>query len=189
MRITNLKTKNGKKLDSNEMNVLLCRVAFQIRKAGFITEVSQNNSSSVRIGLHMKSFTIDTSILGHNARVNEWTLKRCKAGYARTNIPTWTQREEFNHIVNNVLDSLKLTAHIRSGEYTIRTVRDGRVNQWEMPETFHNGYRLQVQSVLEIVPLKYASDGVQWVGVNAPFVGAVPPIRPRFAPRNLKLVA
>jgi hypothetical protein len=186
VKITKLRNKDGSAIESNQVLLAICKLEHAFAKAGFITDVTQASSSSIRIGLHMKSFVIDTEKLGSNARVNHFTIKS-KKGYHKTNIPTWTQREEFNHIVNNVLDALKLRANIKSGDYVIRSFESGRVNHWDMPEPFHNGYRPEIPSVLEIVPMKYADDAVQWVGINAPFIGAVPETTPKGLPRKAKL--
>jgi hypothetical protein len=187
MRITGIRNKDGKKPETNELLLLINKLEYAVARAGFITEVTQVNGSSVKVGMHMCSFRVDTERLGYNARVNDYTVRHTKAGYKRTATPTWTQREEFNHIVNNVMDALTLSGSIKSGDYIVRT-RDGRVNEWSMPHAYDNGFRLQVPSVLEIVPLKYASDATEWVGVNAPFVGAVPKAMPRFMPRKLRLI-
>jgi hypothetical protein len=187
MKITKLRNKDGSAIESNQVLLAICKLEHAFAKAGFITNVTQASSSSIRIGLHMKSFVIDIAKLGYNARINTITLISCKTGYKRTNVPTWTQWEEFNHIVNNVLDALKLRANIKSGDYVVRSFESGRVNHWDMPEPFHNGYRLEIPSVLEIVPMKYADDAVQWVGIYAPFIGAVPETTPKGLPRKAKL--
>lgn len=184
MKITKIRSDN-EKLSSTKMTVITNELKQAFNKAGFITEVSIVNSSSIKIGMHMCSFRVDTNKLGYNARINSYTVRRCKAGYKKTSTPTWTQREEFNHIINNVLDLYKVKANIKSGDYTVRRFESGRVNQWEMPEVFNNGFRLQVNSVLEIVPMKYAGAAVEWNGVNAPFIGAVPKQTPRFSPKHL----
>lgn len=178
MRITSIRNKAGSKLSSEEMTQLVSDLKNSIDAMGFETNVYQVNSTSIHLGMHMCSFRIIPQRLGYNARANRCTITSCKTGYKRTTTPTWTQREEFNHAVNNILDSWKLTATIRSGEYSIRTSK-GRINQWDMPQPFHNGFGLQVPSVLEVVPMKYAKDAVEWVGVNAPFIGAVPEQKPR----------
>ena len=154
MRVTNIRNKFGNKLTELQMQHLLTKLAGKIRQAGFITEVERINASSIRIGLHMKSFTVDVARLGYNARVHGWSAKRSTKGYVRTNIPTWEQREVFNHIVNDVFDSLKYSARITSGEYLIRDKSSGRVNEWEKPEGSWNNYFGQYQEhpLLTIVP-------------------------------------
>lgn len=154
MRITSLRTKSGKKLTALQIQHLVVKLANKIKKSGFITGVDSVNSSSIRIGLHMKSFTVDVSKLGYNARIDGYSAKRSKKGYVRTNIPTWEQREQFNHIVNDVLDSLKFSAHIVSGQYLIRNKSHGRVDYWERPEGHYNPYSGQYNEhpLLVIVP-------------------------------------
>jgi hypothetical protein len=176
MKITRL-SKNGQKVNSELLNKVQVELFTKFKKAGFITEV---DLAKGKIGMHMCSFRIDTNKLGYNAQVSDLTVKTCKTGYKRTATPTWIQREEFNHIVNNVFDKYKLTAKIVSGDYLIRCHESGRVNDWAMPETYHTGYRLQVPSVLEVVPMEYASVATEWVGINAPFISVVPATLPRF---------
>lgn len=98
--------------------------------AGFITAVDTLTRTSIKIGLHMSSFRIDTVKLGHNADYSRYAAEKCKAGYKRTDTPTWAQREQFNHIVNDCFDRLGLSANIRSGDFTIREYSFGRKNNW-----------------------------------------------------------
>lgn len=176
MKITRMK-QNGKTLTTEVMQNVQSLLQIKLENEGFITDV---RLSEGKIGIHMRCFSIDVDKLGHNAQVSTTTQISYKKGSKRTNSPTWTQREEFNHIINNVFDYFGLSAKIVSGEYSIRDHITGRVNSWDMPEVFHNGYRLQVPSVLEIVPMCYAEDAVEWIGINAPFVAVVPETQPRF---------
>lgn len=111
-------------------------IVFKLRNNGFITEASLVNSSSIKIGLHMSSFRVDTAKLGHNARVGRQThlcayfKSDSPKGYKRTDVPTWEQRVQFNDIVNDMFDAYGLMATIRSGAYVVRT-RDGRRAEWD----------------------------------------------------------
>jgi hypothetical protein len=162
MRVTRLRTKSGSKLTELQMQHLVVKLAVRIKKAGFVTGVDRISGSSIKIGLRMKSFTVDVSKLGYNAR----SAKRSIKGYMRTSIPTWEQREQFNHIVNDVLDSLKYSGHIVSGDYLIRDKRIGRMNSWERPEGTYNTYSgeyqehplLSVVSESEAINLKRTED-------------------------------
>ncbi len=123
----------------------LCEIIVaKAAKAGFITGSHRLTGSAIKIGLHMSSFRIDTAKLGHNARVGRtsaygWHGIQCPKGYKRTNVPTWEQREDFNHLVNDVFDKFGLVATITSGNYTVRT-RSGRVNQWAYGGDRGNGW-------------------------------------------------
>lgn len=113
----------------------LCEIIVaKAAKAGFITGSHRLTGTAIKIGMHMSSFRINTAKLGHNARVGRtnaygWHGIQSPKGYKRTNVPTWEQREDFNHLVNDVFDKFGLVATITSGNYTVRT-RSGRVNDW-----------------------------------------------------------
>src|SRR5690606_29332298 len=113
----------------------LCNeIVAEAASEGFITESHVKSGTSVKIGLHMRSFRIDTQMLGHNARVGNaaygWNGNQSPKGYKRTDVPTWEQREDFNHLVNDIFDRHGLLAKIVSGNYTVRT-HEGRVNYWD----------------------------------------------------------
>lgn len=124
MKITRMKLKND---DEWSLNELSHKLKFKLLAKGYITEVDLNNG---KIGMHMRSFKIDTKKLGYNAKIN-YMASNPKAGYKRTDVPLWEQREEFNHIVNDFFDKHKITANIISGKYLIRDHATGRVNEWE----------------------------------------------------------
>lgn len=168
MKITKLRL-NGKKLDGHELTSLMNSLQRSLTKAGFMTDVSILNSSSIRIGQHMRSFSINVDKLGYNAQINNFTISRTKKGFKRTNVPTWGQREQFNHIINDVLDRFQYTGNIKSGEYIVRD-ETGRVEGWELPEVYHDAFRLHVPSVLEIVPIKFAEIAVANQEINAPWL-------------------
>lgn len=121
MKITRFKSRS--ELNSINLSEIL---RIKLENAGFITDV---DIASGKIGLHMKSFVIDTGKLGYNARVSRY--RPSKKGYVRTNTPTWEQREQFNHIVNDFFDKYHLSGTIKSGAYLVRHYLTGRVNEWE----------------------------------------------------------
>jgi hypothetical protein len=180
MLITRIRTKEGKKLTESEVATIAEFLRLKLEKAGFVTNV-QFNSSSIKLSKHSCSFTVDVAKLGYNARINHSTIDTYQTGFRRTNTPTWTQREEFNHVVNNVLDKYKLRARVKSGEYAIRHFHTGRVIDWTLPESyrFFKGYH----PTLEIVPLEHADVAVANYETNAPF-SFVPHKKPRFSPRK-----
>ena len=129
MRITYMRDKaTGKVLSDTEVNNIVERISNNLTHLGFNTGVYAESATTVKIGLHMKCFTIDTVKLGYNARMDH--RSRSIKGFARTNIPTWEQREDFNHAVNDVLDAFGVSANIKSGEYKVRCRTDGRVDYW-----------------------------------------------------------
>lgn len=173
MKITKLRTKNDKKLTTIMLNNLCMRLRTTLARKGFITDVVILNGSSLNISNNGCSFNIDVNKLGYNARINQCTIIACKAGFKRTNTPTWTQRESFNHTINDVLDKYKFKGNIKSGEYTVRDFDTGRYNKWNLPETYHTEFGLRVPSLLQIVPIQYANDAVEGYAVYSPF-SAVP---------------
>jgi hypothetical protein len=113
MKITKMRI-NGKVLTAVQMAMIQNELAVEIYKAGFLTSISKVNASHLRLGLHMCSFKVDTTIHGHNVRHNP------SLGQRRTSTPTWAQRVEYNNIVNAVLDSFNVSANVKSGPFTIR---------------------------------------------------------------------
>lgn len=85
--------------------------------AGFITKVEALTRTSLKIGLHMRSFKLDRTIHDRNLRHNPYL------GSKLTDTPTWDQRVEFNNIVNIVLNKFKVSSNVKSGPFTIRKGR------------------------------------------------------------------
>jgi hypothetical protein len=141
MRVTCIRDKRGE-IPSTDLILKLERLLNSaMKKNGFISDAQAITRSSMKIGLHMCSFRIDPLVHGHNADKG-YIGSRCKAGFKRTTIPTWSQREEFNHMVNDVFDSLKLSARIMSGPFTIRSKSTGRVDLWFPCQAYNGGDRL-----------------------------------------------
>ena len=86
----------------------------RITKAGFITEVNAITRTSIKIGLHMRSFKLDVTVHDRNLRCNPHLPNKL------TDTPTWDQRVEFNDIVNAVLNKFKVSANVKSGPFIIR---------------------------------------------------------------------
>lgn len=128
MRATCIRMISGKRLSLHSFNKLRLELQRQFAKAGFETNIYMISSCSIKIGLHMKSFTIDPNILGYNAKVGRYV--NSPKGYKRTTTPLWEQREDFNHIVNDAFDKFGLQANIKSGYYKVRTVKGGRIDEW-----------------------------------------------------------
>ncbi len=111
-----------------------------IRSAGKPKRVSVP-SIGLKIGLHMCSFRINPEVHGYNGRIDRYS--KTVAGYKRTAVPTWNQREDFNHLINEVFDTWKLSAVIKSGPYTVRT-KSGAVTNWNpIGQGFH-GYQSEI---------------------------------------------
>lgn len=124
MKITRMKLKQN---DSKTLYNLSYKLETLLSKKGFITHVGLEEGT---IGLHMRSFKIDTKKLGYNAKISYMTSNP-KKGYKRTDVPLWEQREEFNHIVNAFFDKHNITAKIVSGKYLVRDHVSGAVTEWE----------------------------------------------------------
>lgn len=134
MRATAIRYKSTKEIPVSTVLENLCEyIVHKASAAGFITESQVLTKTSIKVGMHMSSFRVNTAMLGHNARLGiaAYGYNGCKSpkGYKRTNVPTWDQRVEFNNIVNDAFDKYKLTARIVSGNYTVRT-KEGRINSW-----------------------------------------------------------
>lgn len=141
MRATAIRyKKDGKVISDSHMVALIQEVMRRTTRAGFRTDVKWLNSTSIKIGLHKSSFRIDTDKLGYNARIGRFVYS--PKGYKRTDTPTWDQRVEFNNIVNDVFDRLRLTAGIKSGCFIIRERDFGRKSErhWEDQTPTWMGY-------------------------------------------------
>ena len=131
MKVTRMKNKAGETPSTTELLMLMNTIKHQMNANGFITDVTCGDTRrSMKIGLHMCGFRINTELLGYNHDYGHHG-RTCKAGYKLTNVPTWRQREEFNHIVNDCFDEAGIDAKIRSGHFEIRNPGTGRVDQWE----------------------------------------------------------
>lgn len=121
MKVTKIKGKNNKRLTPLAMQLLIMTLNARLRKVGYITEVSQLNSQSIRIGLRMRSFSVDLKVHGYNTQHTPY-------GSRRTNLPSWEQRVEYNNIINDVLNKFGISCKVVSGPFTIR---DGYTNMSE----------------------------------------------------------
>lgn len=103
----------GVKLGTQFLETIKCQLDHALYAKGFITDVYVVNSQSIKIGLWMRTFKLDTTRWDRNPQVNPYQSKL-------TSLPTWDQRVIFNNIVNKVLNKFKISANIKSGPYTIR---------------------------------------------------------------------
>ena len=140
MKVTSIRTRTGEIPSTHTMLILESMLKNAMKKNGFISDAQAITRTSMKIGLHMCSFRIDVNVHGYNQDVG-YIGSRCKAGFKRTSIPTWSQREDFNHMVNDCFDRLKLSATIKSGTFVIRT-KEGRVNAWSSSDAYNGGERL-----------------------------------------------
>lgn len=128
MRASNIRNKDNKTLSSVELKDLCRVIVATAAQYGFITDAEVISGGAIKIALHMSSFRIDTHKLGHNARIGRYV--KSPKGYKRTDVPTWEQREGFNHLINDVFDKRKLSARIVSGPYDVRSKSNGRIDEW-----------------------------------------------------------
>lgn len=147
MLVTRLRHLSGYKFKPEALEMICKDIVDAQAKAGFVTEAYVVNSTSIKIGLRMRSFVIDPRKLGYNAKMGIHI--NSKKGYKRTITPTWEQREAYNHIVNKILNAYDAVANVRSGEYVVRTVENGAVKEWDcldawgnpaIPNTVTNGF-------------------------------------------------
>jgi len=116
----------GKKPTQDQMNGIIKHLQDAFNEKGYITEVTQNNGTSIKISQGGRCFSVDTAQLGYNAQVPTYNRygfqvgRTAIAGYVRTNLPTWDQRVHFNNIINGALDVENVSCNIKSGPFTIR---------------------------------------------------------------------
>lgn len=113
MKITKMRIK-GKKLNSDEIQVIVFSLRARLGRAGYVTNVESLTETSIKVGMHMASFRIDTTV--HDRNLYHTPHAEPKL----TNLPTWEQRVDFNNIVNAVLNKFKVSANVKSGDYTVR---------------------------------------------------------------------
>lgn len=118
---------NNKKPNESQLNNLVSMLNNKFKEAGFITDITIESSSSIKIMTNSRVFTIDTEKLGRNVRYSK--LINSITGWKYTNLPTWKERVEFNHIVNDCFDALNMESNIVSGVYKVRSYHFGRANE------------------------------------------------------------
>lgn len=114
MKITKIRTKQNEKPSMDVLNSVKTDLNLAFKKAGFITDVYIINNVSMKIGLHMRSFSLDLTKHDRNLQCNPHLNPKL------TNLPTWDQRVIFNNLINKVFNKYKLSANIKSGPFTIR---------------------------------------------------------------------
>jgi hypothetical protein len=110
MKITKIR-KFNKKLDWIELSNLNKALQDAIDNAGYISQVRNVNSSRIDVSNNGCSFVIDINKHGYNTRAHN--------GH-KTRFPTWTQRVEFNNIIQKVLDDNDISCNVTSLHYKIR---------------------------------------------------------------------
>jgi hypothetical protein len=136
MRISAIRMSDGVRPHTRQMETACEMIRENARIQGFVTDANVRKGSTIHVGIHSRSFRVNTAMLGHNARLGRATAggyyfhEKSPKGYKRTDVPTWEQRKSFNHLVNDVLDKLNWSANVVSGNYTVRTRKGGRVNSW-----------------------------------------------------------
>lgn len=132
MQITSIRRK-GKKLAAPQLTALASKIGTALKRAGFDTSVYVKGAA-IAIANGRGCFTIDPAKHGYNVRLgyyNGFGQYMARAP-KRTTVPTWEQREAFNHLLNDVLDAARITASIRSAGFVVRW-SDGRVDEWDRP--------------------------------------------------------
>lgn len=152
MKVTRIRIGEGtKKPTAKELLNIKTLLCIDFKEAGFITEVSIVNSTSIRIGLHMKSFVLDLTKHHRN-------LYRNRFGEKLTSLPTWKQRVGFNEIVNDVLNDLKVSALVRSDVFDIRNgMHCFDEYDWNH-QLINSPYRNQNTEIIEIDENEYLDE-------------------------------
>lgn len=149
MQVTSIR-KRGKKLDQFELIELAIKIQKAFDRAGFRTHVRAVGLSGIHISENSKCFTIDPNIHARNAKYLRY---RTEVGlsWKRTLLPTWQQRVQFNNILNQILDKANITASIRSGIFTIRSVREGAFTAayWSMQAGGDHGDVVELTAEME----------------------------------------
>jgi hypothetical protein len=134
MKITKMRTKAGEVPSTDVVLEIERLLRTRFERAGFITEVRALTRTSIKIGLHMRTFSLDLTKHDRN-------LYRSQCGDKLTNLPTWDQRVEFNDIVNSVLNKYGISANVKSGPFVIRKGKEAMVEgDWvdQKPEWIHH---------------------------------------------------
>jgi len=113
MKITKIRTKKNEIPSTNIILQFERELRQQFKTAGFITNVNAETRTGIKIGLRMRSFSLDLTKHSRNLYISPY-------GDKLTNLPTWDQRVVFNNIVNKVMNKYKLSGNVKSGPYTIR---------------------------------------------------------------------
>lgn len=96
------------------------------KELGFETTTTITSRSGIHIVHRNDTFHIIPEKTGYNVY---YPYLSDGLPWKKTRKPTWNQRCEFNHLVNDIFDELALSAHISSGAYRIRA-KDGRDRDW-----------------------------------------------------------
>ena len=123
MKFSNIKDNTGRTLNQNNLNELGQLIVGVLAERGFKTGYKVDDKGKLKIGLHGKSFVIDTEMHGYNSKLNPFRGKPSK-----TSLPTWEQRVEYNNTINDIMDKLNLNATIKNSVFIIRD-KNGRKDE------------------------------------------------------------
>jgi len=98
-------------LDADTINNLINTLQVEFNKNHFIVDVVQVSKKRIKLIKHQCQFKINTNVLGYNYHARTGR---------RTSVPTWSERVQFNNIINNVLDSFDISADVKSTGFIIR---------------------------------------------------------------------
>lgn len=126
MKATFIK-QNNKRPTQEVLNKLVKTIESKALRLGFRTFARVESLSGIHIGHHRDTFSILPEALGHNVR---YPYQPDGLPWKRTRKPTWDQRVQFNNLINDIFDELKLTARIVSGTFIVRTRENGRVSKF-----------------------------------------------------------
>ena len=120
MKVTAIRI-DGKKPTEKQLQDIIKALQKAFEKKGYKTYIDKLNSVALKIANSAGTFSIDTEKLGRTFRRdrNPWSNEiRFRSGRG---VPTWDQRVDFNNTLNQVLDSLGVSATVgASGGFKIR---------------------------------------------------------------------
>lgn len=130
MKLTKIRVK-GKMPNKRQISTLINQLERRFKNTGYITEMYQINSTSIKIG-YKQCFKIDLSKHPYN-------MQHSPGSRRRTRLPNWEQRVDFNNIINNCLDEYRVSANIKSMMFIIR---EGEIRKTETDwlKTFNTSY-------------------------------------------------
>lgn len=173
MKITNMRldNPNGRLLTRQEIAAVLGDLERAIYRAGFVSNVREISKSGVNIAVSGKTFKINPKFHGYNARVGYYdgrgvvVQKASETGYVKTDIPTWEQRVEFNHLINDVLDKHNVSADVRStGNFIVRSRETGAVRDWKWGSNIAGNLILPLDEAQKIFSKDVLKSRIEGVG-------------------------
>jgi hypothetical protein len=113
---------NGQKPTLEQAQKIARRLQGAFDKAGYLTEVSVVKPTLLNISKDGCSFKVDADKLGKTFKRysidggQSWKKLQSYRGH-----PAWSQRVDFNNLLNSVLDALKVSANVGGRGFVVRS--------------------------------------------------------------------